>query len=165
MPSYSPFRFSVTVFSPPRPGRPGSGNVPLSGFWQKIQFIRLSHRARHDDFSFIRPAPLWEAGRSKKILRQGESSVVLDRVLFFSYASIAFIIVPEKTDAWRIARIPDSDFEQAPARRTDRSGRQGCEVRQSMSTLKRSHRCKSGLEKREQGSRAPGNPIFKARTL
>jgi hypothetical protein len=97
--------------------------------------------------------------RRKKILRHGESPIVLDRVLFFSYASTPFIIVLEKTGAWRIAPVPDPDFTQAPARRTDRSGRQ------SMSTLKRSHHWKSGLKKREQSFRAPGNPIFKARTL
>jgi len=97
--------------------------------------------------------------------RQKESPIVLDRVLFFSYASTTFIIVLEKTGAWRIAPVPDPDFTQAPARRTDRSGRQGCEVRQSMSTLKRSHRWKSGLKKCKQSSRAPRNPIFKARTL
>jgi hypothetical protein len=97
--------------------------------------------------------------------RQKESSIALDRVLFFSYASITFIIVLEKTGAWRIAPVPDPDFPQAPARRTDRSGRQGCEVRKSMSTLKRTHHWKIGLKKREQNSRAPRNPIFKTRTL
>jgi hypothetical protein len=70
-----------------------------------------------------------------KSRRQGESPIVLDRVLFFSYASTTSIIVLEKTGAWRIAPVPDPDFTQAPARRTDRSDRWGCEVRQSMSTM------------------------------
>jgi hypothetical protein len=89
--------------------------------------------------------------------------VALDRVLFFSYDPATLIIVPGKIDAWRMSPVPDPDFTQTPAP-TDQADK-GCEVRQSMSTVKRLHRGKKRFKVCGQISRAPRNPIFKVRTF